>query len=235
MNEQIHEQNKRPNRLIPLLLVVLLAVGIGWYFKTSQAEKKALALIEGNGKLVEMYQKALTREEQAKQEPDNFSFHNAAFFHWKSLGDATHEEYFYRRALKVSDKALKNEKARSALFYLNAGNVHKLLGEFHEADKNYHEAVELNEGDELMWLARIELWQYWDEKKPEDILELYDRALNVLLSAPNLAISRGSYLASIGDYQQALAVYEAAHVTFPDQQGIAEKIQELKYKLSIQE
>ncbi|MAG11622.1 MAG: hypothetical protein CMI52_02330 [Parcubacteria group bacterium] len=230
----MHEPNKRPNRLIPLLLVVLIAVAAGWYFKTSQVEKQALSLLEGDDKLVEIYQKALTREQQAKQESDNFSFHNAAFFHWKSLGDSTNEEYFYRRALKISNEALKNEKARSALFYLNAGNVHKILGEFDQADKNYHEAVELNEGDELMWLARIELWQYWDKKDPADVLELYDRGLNVLLSAPNLAISRGSYLASIGDYQQALSVYEAARVAFPDQKGIAEKIQELKYKIETQ-
>ncbi len=231
-NEQRSAKKKQPNYVLWVFAVVVIAA-IGWYAKGAINKKKALDSIAGQTDLVEWYERALTREQQILQEPSNFEFYNGAFFNWKTLGDATGEKYFYEKALKVVNKAQKQEESRSALFYVNAANIHITLGEFKKADELYAEAVALNPGDERMWIPYLNLWQQWEEKTPQEVIELYDKALGVLVAKVNVTIAKAAYLREIGDYQQSLAIYEAIAVAVPEHQGIAEKIQELRYLMTL--
>ena len=88
--------NEKKNLLkFKWIVLAVVVVAAGWYYHGWNKKKAALEKISGDPALIEMYEKALTREQQIIQNPDSFEYYNAAFFNWKSLGDATKDKYFY--------------------------------------------------------------------------------------------------------------------------------------------
>ncbi len=225
---------KKYYKLRNVALIFLAAVAISvvvFFIQSYQTKQTALASIVSVKDGAQWYSRALEHEQSIKQNPDNFDGYNGAFFNWKSLGDATQNEYFYRRGLRILKKADKYEKARSALFYVNAGNVFKILKEYENAEVEYKKATVLNAGDESMWLAYLDLYEHWSTKSPSDVIALYDKALSILVTKANVVVGKASYLASIGEYKDALALYQALYTAFPDQSALATKIQEIKYRM----
>lgn len=217
-----------------LMVLVLAAAALGLVLVKQGEKNHALAAIEGNTEWQDMYARAQERTDQIKDEPKNYEIYNAAMFNWKSLGDATHEPYFYRKALVIGNKAQKVSEVKSALFYLNAGNILKLLGEYDEADEQYDQAVTMNPGDANMWLPYIDLYVNWADKKPEEVIALFDRALSTLLDKTNVTVEKASYLRSIGEWKQSLALYKSLSIVYPDNMALIQKITELELQIANQ-
>lgn len=207
---------------------VLLCSVVVLYFVNAWREKSEAVAALNTSVLQEIYQKGLKYEEGISKEPNNFEYYNAAGFQWKSLGDATGKKYFYKRALRIYEKGLRNKNAKSALFYLNSGNIYRALQDFENADMQYKLAIDLNPGDDVMHRARIELFMAWKAKTPTDVLEVFDIALKTLLFTVNVSLEKAGYLASLGRFGEALKIYEAVKVAYPDQPNIDQKIQEMK-------
>ncbi len=214
--------------------VICVGLGFGiWGIAQWRQTREALRALN-TPERQQMYEKAINYEKKIKENPENFEYYNAAGFNWKSLGDDTRKEYFYRRALAVDAQAFKYEKAKSALFYLNSGNIYRTLGEFENADRQYLQAIALNTGDDVMHRARIDLYVAWGKKTPEEVLAVFDNATQQLLFAVNVNLEKAAYLTKLGRYSDALRIYEGVKVGYPNQPGINEKIAELNTLISVQ-
>lgn len=220
------ESNKKTKFILAVL--VLIALYFGYFGITNWNEKRSALAILTTDELKNIYSRALEYENKIKQSPKDFELYNAAGFNWKSLGDATGKSYFYKKAIKIYQKALNDEKSTSALFYLNSGNIYRYLGEFEKADKQFMKAIEMNPGDDVMHRAKIDLYLAWDKKTPGEILEVFDAAIRMLLFSVNVNLEKAAYLTKLGRYEEAIRIYEGVKAGYPDQPNLNEKISELK-------
>lgn len=211
-------------------VVVIAAGGLGWYqYRTYQKAMDQLTTDELKG----IYADALDREAKLKKEV-TFDAVIGAGFKWKSLGDATQNPYFYKKAITAYGKGVKNDNARSSLFFLNAGNIYKAMGKFEDADDQYKQAINIDTGNEANHIARIEMYMYWKGKTQDDVLYVIDEAAKVVLANGNINLLKAEYLSNVGRYEEALRTYEALLVVYNKTGNsaiIKSKIEELQRKI----
>lgn len=194
--------------------------------------KKALAQLTTD-ELRTIYTDALDRQGKLDKELTFDSVIGAAF-KWKSLGDATQNNYFYQKALAAYERGVTNDDARSSLFFLNSGNILKSMGKFEEADDQYIQAIDLDPGNEANHIARIEMYMYWEGKTQDDVLYVIDEASKIVLANGNINLLKGDYLSMVGRYEEALRTYEALLVVYGNTASgpaIKEKVETLRQKI----
>ncbi len=216
------------------LFVLALIVAGSFAFTPFMEWRNAMSAIKGDETLQTGYNKVLADSKKlSEQTPELYV---SVGFQWKTLGDKTAQPYFYKKALSVYRTANANEKTRSALLHLNAGNMYRTLKDYPKAEMEYGEAMKMAPGDDTMYRPQIEMYRYdWKEKKSEDILRLFDHALGLLLFTSNIQLEKASYLEEIGRLDESLRIYQSLRVTYPDQTGLIDKIQTLKYKIEQRE
>lgn len=211
--------------------VVVIAAG-GWGIYQYRTYQKAMAQLTTD-ELKGIYADALDREAKLKKEV-TFDAVIGAGFKWKSLGDATQNPYFYKKAIIAYEKGTKSESARSSLFFLNAGNIYRAMGKYKEADDQYKQAINLDTGNEANHIARIEMYMYWKEKTQDDVLYVIDEAAKTVLANGNISLLKADYLTMVGRYEEALRTYEALMVVYNKTGNgaiIKTKIDELQRKI----
>jgi len=212
--------------------LIIIAGSYSWYqYRIYKNAMDQLTTDELKG----IYADALDREAKLKKEI-TFDAIIGAGFKWKSLGDATQNDYFYKKAIVAYEKGVKNENARSSLFFLNAGNIYKAMGKFQEADDQYKQAINLDTGNEANHIARIEMYMYWKDKTQDDVLYVIDEAAKVVLANGNINLLKAEYLSNVGRYEEALRTYEALLVVYSKTGNsaiIKSKIEELQRKIQV--
>lgn len=215
--------------------IILVLIVAGSFAYTPFMEwRNAMSALKGDESLQTQYNKVLSDAKKLSVETPELYI--SVGFQWKSLGDKTAQPYFYKKALSVYTTANANEKTSSALLHLNAGNVYRALKDYQNADREYTDGMHMAPGDDTMYRPRIEMYRYeWKEKKSEDVLRLFDEALGQLLFTSNIQLEKASYLEEIGRLDESLRIYQSLRVTYPDQTGLIDKIQTLKYKIEQRE
>ncbi|MEK7516455.1 MAG: tetratricopeptide repeat protein [Patescibacteria group bacterium] len=193
---------------IAIGIVLAAAVVVGGSFAARAAlREQALQRSLTTPELREQYAKARAFERSPGDPMKRFDEYTGAGFNWKSLGDATGEEEFYRRAIRVYERQVLGSRGRFSLPYLNIATIVRDLGEPERAEQMYRKALEVDPGDSVIYLALIELMRVDLRKSPDEVLLQYDRSIDRLVFSKPLIASKAAYLNSLGRLQESLDLY----------------------------
>jgi tetratricopeptide (TPR) repeat protein len=231
---------KQRKTLIILAIVsacVLLAGGGVCYFlffKNHQSivisESEATPLLTTDY-LKETYEKAKKADEDIKNEPERVQNYFVAGMEWKTLGDLTNYEKFYKKALEIYEKAIKVTDGKNTIAFINAASVNILLKEFEPAEKYLQEAIAVSPGDMDLYLRLLELYKYYMKKDIETIVKVYDDAMKRVLNPVGLLRDRAAYFYEIGKLDDALKDYKKLAEVLPDETAFKERVTELELRL----
>jgi tetratricopeptide (TPR) repeat protein len=181
-----------------IALVIVLIIGIGAYFLSSRntnqentdleklrVEKPELSSLIDE---VEKWSKALI------QDSENFEYYVSLGLAWKALGDATKEPKYYEEALDVYNEIVEKSDRTNSLYLHNAGMILKKMNRFDDAEKYFQEALEINPGDAMLYIALVELYEYNMKKPKEDIIAVYDQGIENIIFPEILEQRKSQYL-----------------------------------------
>jgi len=148
----------------------------------------------------------------------------------KGQGDQGNRDAYYRAIdLWKQAAALTDNKVWIPL--VNIGNTYKILGDFTQAEDNYNRALSLAK-DSTIYLQKIDLYQVYMKKPPEETRRLYQEALTVVVvDNGNLMIGYAAFCRDNGYLEDALQAYQSLSKSFPDQAVFRDEISKLQAKL----
>lgn len=152
-------------------------------------------------------------------------------FAWKGLGDATKDDYFLKRALKIYQQGINQFGSQNVIFYWSAGSVANIMGEFEMAEKYYKNAIAVapTYGESYTYMA--ELYRFKMKKSPDEIIKVYDDGLKATSGNMQLLLEKSSYLRAIGRYEESLAGYRDLLKQYANNKGFEDVIRELEEKI----
>ena len=181
--------------------------------------------------MIALFNKAQDQEAKIKATPDNAALYLSLGLTWKSLGDLSGTEAFYKNSLASYEEGIKRFGSKNILFYLNAGTVAELLSDYGTSERYYKKAIEISPGDDNGYAYLATLYDYKLHKSKEEVVAVYNQGIQKLVNPISMIAARGSFLRRIGDYRGALPDYEILVKNFPDRQGYKDIVLELKAKI----
>lgn len=154
----------------------------------------------------EDYDAAIKAEDDIKKDGKNYDNYNVAAFYWKSLGDLTKKEVYYRRAIEVyafTGKLFENKKVYQP--YQNLANVYISLKEYENAEKAMKDAIVLAPEVGSLYIKLADIYQNLMKSPSQKIIDLYESALHQSSYQPDILFpAYASYLCGIDKGQEAL-------------------------------
>jgi tetratricopeptide (TPR) repeat protein len=226
---------------IILSLVIILAcfiVGSGTYyfvfFRKHQSviisENEILPLLTTDY-LKETYEKAKKGDESIKNEPERVQNYFIAGIEWKTLGDLTNDERFYKKALEIYEKAIKITKGSNTVALVNAASMNILIKKYDVAEKYLQQAIVVSPGDIDLYLRLLELYKYYMKKDVGTVLAVYENAMKYVLNPFDVLRDRAAYLYELGRFDDALKDYKKLAEKFPNNETFKEKVAELELRI----
>src|SRR3989338_43191 len=103
-------------------VIIGLGIFFSWYFGYIGSGNRYLyRTIRKNPDLIALFNKAQDQEAKIKATPDNAALYLSLGLTWKSLGDLSGTEAFYKNSLASYEEGIKRFGSKNILFYLNAG------------------------------------------------------------------------------------------------------------------
>lgn len=231
-------KNKKIILISAIILACLILGGGGTYYfvfsKRNQPivipEEEILPLLTTDY-LKETYEKAKKGEENIKNEPERVQNYFMAGMEWKTLGDLTNDERFYKKSLEIYEKAIEVTEGRNTIALINAASINILLKNYEPAEKYLNEAITVSPGDLDLYLRLLELYKYYMKKDVETIVAVYDNAMKRVLNPFGLLRDRAAYYYELGRFEDALKDYEKLAEKFPDNTAFKDKIKELRLRI----
>lgn len=201
---------KMNSRLARLAVIAVLGVGVlavGAYYARAALIERSLVRLLTTPELLQQYAKARAFERSPGDPMKRFDEYTGAGFNWKSLGDATGEEEFYRRALRVYERQVKGTQGRFSLPYINIATIARDTGKPELAEQMYRKALEVDPGDSTIYLALIDLMRVDLRKTPDEVLRQYDQSIDRLVFSKPVVASKAAYLKALGRWQESFDLY----------------------------
>lgn len=208
-------RNKKITIVIFVIILILIIGGfVGYKIYKDKQHKKQFTFA--------------TQEEKAK----SYEQYLAEGLKYKSEGDQGNKDAYYK-AIDAYLNASEVGEGKVWVPYLNVANMYKMLKDNKNADKYYDKALAINPAEPLIYMAKIELYKYDPEKKQEEVLAVYKKALDDVTENANIVVDYASYLESIGKNDEALKYFNMLLEKYPDNQVYKDEIKILKEKLGI--
>ncbi len=181
--------------------------------------------------LKETYEKAKKAMEDIKKEPERVQNYFVAGMEWKTLGDLTNNEKFYKKSLELYEKAVEVTDGKNTIALSNAASINILLKNYNAAEKYLQDAITVSPGDIDLYLRILELYKFYMKKDVEAIVQIYNDAMKRVLNPFGLLRDRAAYYYELGKYEEALKDYETLAEKFPDTLAFKERVDELKLRI----
>jgi tetratricopeptide (TPR) repeat protein len=152
---------------------------------------------------------------------------------WKSLGEQMQGGIFFSKSRETYAKAVEVTDWSNSLFILNAADMSEIIGEYEEAERYYKNLIEKIPSEVDGYRRLASLYRLRLNKSPEEILAIYDKALNTLVFTGVILHERAGYLKSIGRDEEALKDYKEVAALNP-KAGLEGVIAELEEKIKQQ-
>jgi len=163
--------------------------------------------------------------DKAKQEAEYFEFINEGL-KFKSEGDAGNKDSYYK-SIEAYQKASDVAEGKVWIPYLNLGNVYRLVSDFENAEKSYDKGIEIApEG--TIYKAKINMYRYELKKSEEEMIVVYEDAIENIVDNVDLMKNYAAYLRDIERYADSLKYWKIISEKFPDQQMYKNEISELE-------
>jgi len=199
--------NPRIARLAAIAALGIGTLAVGVYYARAALIERSLVRLLTTPELQAQYVKARAFERSPGDAMKRFDEYTGAGFNWKSLGDATGEVEFYRRALRVYERQVKGTQGRFSLPYINIATITRDIGQPELAEQMYRKALEVDPGDSTIYLALIDLMRVDLRKSPDEVLRQYDKSIDRLVFSKPLVASKAAYLKALGRWQEAFDLY----------------------------
>lgn len=200
--------------------VVLAGAGMSiWYFGSWGGDKNLLRQISDQPDLVKIFDKAVAGEASIKKSPEKAELYLTAALDWKTIGELSRKEDFFRRSLTVYEKGIEKFGSKNILFYLNGGKVAERLRDYPKAEKYFKAAIEISPGDETGYVDLLDLYSYKMNKPKAEILAMLAQGEKTMVSNTGIVSARATYLRRIEDYSGALVDYNILVERYPNNAG----------------
>src|SRR3989338_3113302 len=92
-----------------------------------------------DSELTAFYEKALDYEEQIKSDKNNMNAYLDGAINWKTVGDISGDKQYYDAAINLYERGADIFGQQYFVFWLNIGNLQKLVGRNEPAESAYRE------------------------------------------------------------------------------------------------
>ena len=217
------------------IILLILAIGILFFvFNNEKSDgniigEKRLAELASNDSVSAPLGELSTLNALEYTEEEAVGHFIKVGFSWKSIADVTKENADYEYAIEAYKKAETLSTDTNILPTNNIGVIYEILEKYDLAEQQYLRALEMSPVEYDTNKKLFDLYRYKLDKDSTEIIALLDKALETAVEqAPFLQLKAG-YLKDIGQYQEALDIYESLVEGYPQFQVI---IDELKAKLN---
>ena len=153
------------------------------------------------------------------------------FLRYKGEGDMGNRDSYYK-AIDILNQAISLSEGKVWIPYLNLGNLYKILGDYEQADANYNKALEISNGDSIVYAQKIELYELYAKKSPTEIREVYKKALTTLNGGnSNIMISYANWARDNGYLEDAYNAFTNLSKAFPNNKTYPEEAAKVKLLL----
>ncbi|MBL7817382.1 MAG: tetratricopeptide repeat protein [Saprospiraceae bacterium] len=195
------------------LLEAQLYEDLGQYSKMFDALRKSLSLNCSN---TEGYEKMIWATEYSQRYAESVKFHNRLLdrdaYNWRAwlnLGFAQEALENYNEAIEAFEYAFAiDERCRAA--YMEAGELHMLLGDYQRAQIVYENAI-FNTSEDALILQKLGLC-YEKQDNPHTAMHFYQRALELNANDSETYFRIGECYMTFGKWHRAIEVFERATV-----------------------
>ena len=216
--------------ILAIILILLGAGGATGYLYWQQIKEDKF--LSANEQTKDAYEIVKKRQEQIKKEKDNYDAYMSLAFHWKGIGEATKDSKYSWKAIKVYDKVIKRWGPKAYLPFVNQANVYISLEEYENAEENLKIALELDPGEQNLYIALADLYRNYMNKDDKEIRAVYKKAIGTLVGGGNLVLSYAGYLKEQEDYKEALKYYKMLQQAYPNNNSYDDVIKELEGKVA---
>lgn len=219
-------------KYLPILIVFALVLAFGGlYYFYPRSVATNFPPRPKSSDLAKIYDRAVSAEEKIKKNTDDSEMYLDAGWAWKSLGDQTNDARYYDLSAEIYRKGTEKFGKGNYIFWLNLGNLKIIAGKYDDAEKAYRGGLENLPKEPQLYLALVELYRYNLHKSADDIVKIYEEALNNIPAKEQILNSYAPYLKEIGNYKDALFYFEQLSKVYPDQDIFRQEIVELKTKV----
>lgn len=163
--------------------------------------------------------------DKAEQEAKYFEYLNEGL-KYKSEGDAGNKDSYYK-SIEAYQKASDVAEGKVWIPYLNLGNVYRLVADFKNAEKSYDKALEIT-SESTVYKAKIDMYRYELKKSEDEMVVIYEEAIEKVVDNVDLVKNYAVYLSNIGKYSESLEYWKMISEKFPDEQMYKDEIAELE-------
>ena len=226
--------SKNNKILIAALILALMAASLSYrpFLHPLTQDWQVKRRLNNNAEWLADYQKVKDLIERDKKDPNDVGRYFTLGLAWKTLGEKTHDSFFFEKALEVYDRGAKKFGAKNILFYWNAGKLAEELGQYQKAENYYLKSIALADSYAEGYQYLAELYRYKLKLSKEKVAAVYDQGIKKLFNPLPLVQSRAAYLRSVVDYAGALPDYELLAKNFPENQGLQEVVKDLRQKIN---
>ncbi len=142
-------------------------------------------------------------------------------------GDNGDREAFQKAIVNYKEAAVLS-KYRNWLPYFHLGNAYRRMKQYDKADQAFSNALKITGNTELaIYLSRIEMYRYEQQKSNEEIKQVYAEALQFSNDINNVEVSYAGFLKDIGDKEEAITYYKKLLEKYPGNQIYQQEIEML--------
>jgi len=217
-------------------VLAVAAIGVACYLvffkdKTISIKDSDVEAVLTTDYLKETYDKAKKGMEDIKNDPERVQNYFIAGMEWKTLGDLTNKETFYKKSLEIYERAVAKTGGKNTIALINAASVNILLKNFSAAEKYLKDAIVVSPGDIDLYTRLLELYKYYIKKDVATIAQVYDDAMKRVLDPWSLLRDRAAYYYELGKFEESLADYERLKEKFPDVSVFKDRVEELRLRM----
>lgn len=199
-----------------IIAAIAILAGGGVFGYSRWAEAKEDKLLSSNSQTKDAYAVVKMRREQIKKDKNNYDAYMSLAFYWKGIGEVMRNDKYLWRAAKTYDAVISKWGNKAYLPFYNQANVYIDLKEYARAEENLKISLEIDRGEQNLYVALAELYQNYMKKSDADIRAVYEKGLKTLIGGGNLVLNYAVYLNDTGDYKEALKYYKMLEQAYPD-------------------
>ncbi|MBU1180451.1 hypothetical protein KJ885_05915 [Patescibacteria group bacterium] len=218
-------------KILILAIIILLLGGSGVFGYLYWQKIKEDKFLSTNEQTKDAYEIIKKREAELKKDKSNYDAYMSLAFHWKGIGEVTKNEKYSWEAIKVYDKVIRMWGPKAYLPFVNQANVYIFLEEYENAEENFKIALELDPGEQSLYIALADLYHDFMNKEDKEIRAVYKKGLETLIGGGNLVLGYAGYLREQEDYKEALKYYKMLQQAYPDNTNYDGVIKELEDKV----
>jgi len=131
----------------------------------------------------------------------------------------------------VYDEVIRKWGSKAYLPFLNQANVYILLKEYARAESNLKIALEIDPGEQSLYVALADLYGTFMKKDSKAVRAVYEQGIKTVVGGGNLVVNYASYLNELGEYKEALKYYKMLEQAYPTNPAYLPIIKELESKI----